>query len=150
MTTLTSVPVDLIKPRKKQEPKSLFTFDLKSKLKKYSFNKQWYYRNEESADVLLESLEVEAVVFQHYIFIEDTKELSNKLERIGFSEIKEYPEAKTFDRFSKMMYNGKHNVAFSLYRSELSDIIHTANEITTEAQFVGETGFHSFVSTIRY
>ena len=150
MTTVTAVPNDLIRPRKKQASKNLFpTFNIKDRIKKYNFNKQWHYRNDDSSVVLLESLEVDSVVFQHYIFIEDTKDLSDKLERIGFEVITEYPESKMFDKFSKMMYNAKHNVAFSLYKSQLSDIIQIANDITQESKFTGETGFISFVSTIK-
>ena len=150
MTTVTAVPNDLIRPRKKQESKNLFpTFNIKDRIKKYNFNKQWHYRNDDSSVVLLESLEVDSVVFQHYIFIEETKDLSDKLERIGFEVITEYPESKMFDKFSKMMYNAKHNVAFSLYKSQLSDIIQIANDITQESKFDGETGFISFVSTIK-
>ena len=150
MTTVTAVPNDLIRPRKKQASKNLFpTFNIKDRIKKYNFNKQWHYRNDDSSVVLLESLEVDSVVFQHYIFIEETKDLSDKLERIGFEVLTEYPESKMFDKFSKMMYNAKHNVAFSLYKSQLSDIIQIANDITHESKFDGETGFISFVSTIK-
>ena len=150
MTTVTAVPNDLIRPRKKQTCKNLFpTFNIKDRIKKYNFNKQWHYRNDDSSVVLLESLEVDSVVFQHYIFIEETKDLSDKLERIGFEVITEYPESKMFDKFSKMMYNAKHNVAFSLYKSQLSDIIQIANDITHESKFTGETGFISFVATIK-
>ena len=150
MTTVTAVPNDLIRPRKKQASKNLFpTFNIKDRIKKYNFNKQWHYRNDDSSVVLLESLEVDSVVFQHYIFIEETKDLSDKLERIGFEVLTEYPESKMFDKFSKMMYNAKHNVAFSLYKSQLSDIIQIANDITQESKFDGETGFISFVSTIK-
>lgn len=93
----------------------------------------WAERNLNHGEILMESLELEFIPFNQNIFVQDSKELSEKLSRIGFEHLEGFPDEKLFERFSRIMYNKKHNVAISLFQPEHKQPINTAIKIAKES-----------------
>lgn len=127
---------------------SFFDFGLKKKADEMKFARTWAQRNIDHGEVLVASLEVDYTVFDQHILVEDSKELSEKLTRIGFETLTNYPDEEKFDKFTRVMYNRKHNIAFSLYKPAHAKAIKIANEITHRALIDGETGMAVFLASI--
>ena len=112
------------------------------------FSRIWAQRNIDHGEVLVASLEVDFTLFDQHIFVEDSKQLSEKLSRIGFETMTGYPEEEKFDKFSRIMYNRKHNIAFSLYKPEHAKAIKISKEITIRASIGGETSMAVFLASM--
>lgn len=122
--------------------------NVKQMVDNHKFTKVWLDRNVHYADVFTASLELDKLIFQQYVFVEDTKELSAKLERIGFVEQIGYPDEIHFKSFSRMMYNKEYNIALSLYKPQYKKAIFIANEIVDKAEVNGQHGISVFLSAI--
>jgi hypothetical protein len=108
----------------------------------------WANRNLEHGEVMMESLELKYIPFSQNIFVEDTKELSQKLSRIGFEPLVGFPDEKLFEGFSRIMYNKKHNISISLYQPEHSRAINTAIEIATQSAADAELALTVFLKAV--
>lgn len=108
----------------------------------------WAERNLNHGEVLMESLELDFIPFNQNIFVKDSKELSEKLSRIGFEHLEGFPDEKLFERFSRIMYNKKHNVAISLYQPEHDRPIQTAIKIAKESTSENEFALTVFLKAV--
>lgn len=108
----------------------------------------WANRNIEHGDVMMESLELKYISFSQNIFVEDSKELSDKLSRIGFEPLVGFPDEKLFESFSRIMYNKKHNISISLYQPEHSRAINTAIEIAKQSAAESDYALTVFLKAV--
>lgn len=115
---------------------------------KRALEKAWSNRNLDHGDVLMDSLELDCFQFQQNIFVEETPELVQKLERIGFKPLYGFPDEKKFEGFSRIMYHSKHNVAFSLYKHQDANAIYTAIEIIEKSIVDEHTALVVFLNAI--
>ncbi len=123
--------------------------NIKKMVNSHKFTKIWLDRNYYYADVFSTSLELDKLAFQQYLFVEDTKELHTKLERIGFVEhLGGYPDEAYFKEFSRMMYNEQFNIALSLYKPQHKKALYIANDIVSKSATSGQTGLSVFLSTV--
>lgn len=116
--------------------------------KRQQLIRAWADRNIEHGDVLMESLELKYIPFNQNIFVEETKELSEKLSRIGFEPLYGFPDEKLFEGFSRIMYNKKHNISISLYQPEHKKAINTAIEIAKQSAVDGEFALTVFLKAV--
>lgn len=114
----------------------------------YSFIRKWKNRNIEYGAVVIEILEIEAISFLQELYVEESKQLVEKLNSIGFVPITQYPEETHFKTFSTMMYNKKYNVAISMYESEYKNPIHMAHTLVEAAKLNDESQFPVFITAI--
>lgn len=121
-----------IKPGIKTKPKSS---GIMSWWNKQKFDKIWLDRNIDYGEVLIDSLEYEVMEFNQDYFIEDNKEVSAKLKRIGFEPI----DINTKYDFVTFVYNKKHNVAIGLYKPSLKDVMKKAKDVVSSSNIDGET-----------
>jgi len=135
---------------KQENPITKFfnTLNVKKMVDSHKFTKVWLDRNIHYAEVFSTSIELEKLTFQQYVFVEDTKELATKLDRIGFVEQIGYPDEIHFKKFSRMMYNAEYNIALSLYKPQYKKAIMVANEVVETAGINGQVGLNVFLSTI--
>ena len=124
------------------------TLNVKKMVDSHKFTKVWLDRNIHYAEVFSTSLELEKLTFQQYVFVEDTKELATKLDRIGFVEQVGYPDEVHFKKFSRVMYNAEYNIALSLYKPIYKKAIMVANEVVETSGINGHVGLTVFLSTI--
>ena len=122
---------------------------LKQKIANYKLAKAWEFRNMEHGEVFLTSLEVEHLVFLDDIFIEDSKEMSARLARLGFEDLTGFPDEENYNEFSRVMYHRKHNIAVNLYKPSYKTAIYTADRIIEESEITGLTATAVFISTIK-
>lgn len=143
---MNTIATDVIPARQRTKP-SPFSF---AKItEKWKFNKAWSERNYDNSDVFLDSLELVSMQFQQYIFVEESKELLSKLNRIGFTKLDNYPDKKLFDKFCYLLYNEKHNVALSVYKADMKRAIELAGEIAQKSEITGETELAVFLAAVR-
>lgn len=129
--------------------KSIFSPDVfKRQLEQSKFEKLWSYRNYEHGEVFTNTLELDFVHFDDNIFVEDSVELRNKLNKIGFEILNSYPGDRNFKDFSVMFYNKKHNLAISLYPSKYQTAIQIAQDVVKNSKIDGDTSVLVFTSTI--
>lgn len=121
---------------------------LNKKVDEYKLTKAWHNRNVEHGEVMMESLEVEYHLFHQNIFIEDTKEINEKLTRIGFTSLYGFPDEKLFESFSRIMYNSKYNIAISLFKPENKEAIYTAKKIVDKSIVDSNTAMAVFLASI--
>lgn len=110
--------------------------------------KAWNSRNLSHGDVFVETLEVESVVFQQNLFIEETKSISDKLERLGFIEQTIFPDYERYQVFSTTYYNERHNLAVTLFPTKYKSILETANLISTKTTNDLLSGLDIFLNTV--
>jgi hypothetical protein len=122
--------------------------NLKQRVDNHKLARVWAYRNHDHAEVFANSLELDYIIFQQELFLEDTKELSAKLTRIGFIELTGYPDEELFQGFSRVMYNKKYNIAISLFDPKHKYAIQTANKIVEKSFMDGRSGMAIFLATI--
>jgi len=125
------------------------SFGLRNKMDKWKLARAWHDRNVDNGEIAVESLEVEFIVFQQNIFIEETKDIISKLKRIGFEPLSGFPDEELFESFASIYYNKKHNVSFSLYKSENKQAIKTANHILVESKTDGEVALSVFLASVK-
>lgn len=118
------------------------------KMSDFKLEKAWHKRNVEHGDVLISSLELEVKPFFQQYYVEETADLVKKLTRIGFSELKEYPEHDKFGKFSKVMYHKKFNISLNLYNSANKHAILTAIEIVEKSIIDHDTAMVVLFSAI--
>ena len=108
----------------------------------------WNYRNCDHGTVFANSLEIDYIIFQQNLFIENTKEISDKLTRIGFVVQEDYPNKHYYESFSTVMYHPAHNIAVSLYHPKHKEAIQVASKIVKTANISNETALAVFVATM--
>jgi hypothetical protein len=149
---INDVIIERTNTRKKQaqKPKGSFLnmLNLGEKLDNHKLARAWGDRNHEHGDVFATSLEVDYIIFQQNLFIEETKELTAKLSRIGFEEQIDYPDEELFSKFVRVMYNRKHNIAVMLYQPKNKHAIHTAHKIVEKSIIDGQTGLAVFLAAV--
>ena len=126
----------------------LANLNIKGHLDKRKFLKTWQDRNYYYGEVFLKSSEVDYIYYLQYYFVEDNKSLAEKLERTGFVEQPEFPGEVYFNKFSRMLYNKKYNIALTLYKPAYKHAITTALEIVADAEIDGQVGLDVFLSTV--
>jgi hypothetical protein len=147
---MSAVVSDVIPVRTRTKQKSLFaSFNIKAKVDAWKFSKVWADRNIDNGDLIIDSLEIEPIVLDQFMFIEESKQLVDKLERIGFEKLDTYPNVKSFDNTFYVMYNKKYNVAISLYDSKMKKIVQLAEEIAKETGFGYDFNLEVFLSAIK-
>ncbi len=132
--------------RKAAAPGKLDWFD--KKLEAHKFLKFWETRNLEHGEVLVEMLELEVLMFQQNIFIEESKEIVNKLTRTGFAPLETNEYTKQFLTFSHILYNKKYNIAINLYDPSARYAIHTAVKIATKSVIDSEICKSVFLNAV--
>lgn len=118
------------------------------KMSDFKLEKAWHKRNIEHGDVLISSLELDVKPFFQQYYVEETADLTKKLSRIGFVELKEYPDHDKFDKFSKVMYHKKFNIALNLYNTTNKHSILTAIEIVEKSIIDHDTAMVVLFSAI--
>lgn len=132
----------------RKEVSWLEKLNLKQRVNNHKLARVWAYRNHDHAEVFANSLELDYIIFQQELFLEDTKDLSAKLTRIGFTELTGYPDEELFKGFTRVMYNKKYNIAISLYDPKHKHAIKTANKIVEKSFMDGRSGMAIFLATI--
>lgn len=122
---------------------------LQGRVDRYKLAKAWAFRNYHHGDVFVESLEVENLTFQESIFIEESKELSAKLLRLGFEPLIKIPTKDYFNEFSYVLYHSVHNIAINLYKPKFKSALYIADDIVTTASINGPSALAVFVSSIQ-
>lgn len=126
---------------------------IKTKWDSFITNKKlasdWLKRNMQYAEVFMTSLETDYISFQQNIFVKQDIALIKKLQRIGFSPLKGFPDEEKFDFFSKIYYNRKYNIAISFYPEEYEHAVKTSYEIVKKAGVDDLTGCSVFLSTLK-
>lgn len=107
--------------------------NFKQVVKKHKLARQWTYRNTDHGEIFATSLEVDYIAFLQHLFMQESKEISAKLTRIGFVNQDEYPDKEYFDTFIRVMYHPKHNIAVSLYHVKHKEAITMASQIATKS-----------------
>ena len=137
------------KPAATPKASSVFgSFNIKHKIDNHKLARAWYERNLDHAEVFANSLELEYIIFQQNLFIEDSKELSAKLSRIGFVEQNGFPDEELFKDFVRVMYNKKYNIAISLFQPTHKDAIYTSYKIVEKSIVDGQTGLAVFLASV--
>ena len=114
----------------------------------HKFSKTWAFRNYDHAEAVTNSLEMDHIFFQQFIFMEDTTDFAKRLIRIGYEELTEYPKQELVNSFSRVMYNKKFNIAINLYDPKYTTTIHTAREIVDNSFVEGATALAVFLAAI--
>lgn len=114
------------------------------------FNKIWAERNLDYSEILLKSLEIPHLSVGDYIFIERTKDLEEKLTRIGFVNfIEDYSEKELLDTFSYVMYNQEYNIVLNLYESALKKVVSVSYKIIDGMSLNKDEEILVFVNSIK-
>lgn len=124
---------------------------IKQRKKNSALAKAWTYRNTDHGEILMLALEVKYFSFQQNIFVKETKELTDKLKRIGFEPLSGFPDEKLFEEFSRILYNKTHNIAISLYKDEHEFALKSAIEIVDKSindQYTALPVFLAAVNTL--
>ena len=82
------------------------------------FRQMWEKRNIRCSEVFVDSLEMPYLIFHQEIFLEDSPELSNKLERLGFKEIEEHFKDEvrpSIVDFCTLLLQPTYNIVLHLY-----------------------------------
>lgn len=122
---------------------------ISEKIEEFKFNKHWYNRNIDNADIIIESLELNPIVIDQYLMIEETPEITDKLKRIGFTSLHKYPNSTHFDKYFYVLYNTKYNVAFSVYKTSIKAKIKTSYDIAYNLPFSDDYKISVFLSAIK-
>lgn len=147
---MSAVAIDVIPVRTRKKQKSIFEMlNIKGQIESYKFNKVWADRNLYNGELIIDSLEVDPIVMDQYMFIEESKQLIDKLQRIGFEVLDTYPTKELFGEFSTMMYNSKYNVAISVYKSTMKNVLETAHDIAEDTEFSLDYKLVVFVSSVK-
>lgn len=125
-----------------------FITSIKNYFTKHKMAKAWEYRNITSGDIFIETLEVESIVFQQNLFLETTKALSDKLDRLGFVEQTVFPDYERYASFCTTLYHERHNLAVSLFSPKVKEHIQTAQLISTKTTKDTMSGLDIFLNTI--
>lgn len=134
---------------KVEKPTSFFgKLNIKGKYENHKLAKIWAWRNYDHGEVFVNSLEVDQIHFDQNIFVEDTKELSEKLKRLGFVEQVGFPDEELFKNFSRVMFNRKHNIAITMYQSQYKSAIEIAYNIMEKSHIGGKSALTVFVSAV--
>lgn len=100
-----------------------------SSIDTYKFNLKWHDRNKQYGEIIVKTLEVDAILFQDYIFVEATPEILKKLDKFDFIPVTGFKHESLIKKFSCTVYNDKYNVAISLYNSDAKHAVTTAHKI---------------------
>lgn len=140
----------VIPVRNRTKQKSVFEIlNIKGQIESYKFNKVWADRNLDNGELIIDTLEIEPIIMDQFIFIEESKPLMEKLDRIGFEVLNRYPNISQFDTFSVMMYNRKYNVAISIYKPQMKKIVEMANSIAEDTEFNLDYKLSVFISAVK-
>jgi hypothetical protein len=121
---------------------------VKKQIDKHKFSRVWAERNIDNGDIIVDTLEIEPIIIDQYLFVEESKDLLNKLKRMGFVEVTEYPKQDMF-KFCYALHNKKYNVALSVYPPKMKTVMKLAEEITKDTQFGREDNLTVFLSSVK-
>jgi ATP sulfurylase len=141
-------PTNTIIPTIKREMGFFERIRLTNTVTNHKFARLWNYRNYDHGEIFASSLEVEYIIFQQNMFIQDSKEITSKLARLGYKELYEYPDKKQFETFTRVMYHEKHNIAVSLYQPQHKEAIHLAHKIVKKTALDHDAALIVFLSSV--
>jgi hypothetical protein len=82
---------------------------------------------------MLKTLEVQYYIIDQYVFIENSRELEERLSRLGFKIIDSKMDGE-LNKYTTVMYDDEYNVAFHLFPSQHAPSVKTAWRIANESK----------------
>jgi hypothetical protein len=122
---------------------------IRQRKKNRALEKAWIYRNIDHGEVLMMALELKYIGFQQNIFIKETKEITDKLTRIGFVPLSGFPDERSFEEFSWILYNSQYNIAISLYKKEHEHALMSASTIVDKSISDQYTALPVFLAAVK-
>lgn len=143
-----TMPVAVAKTQRTNVSIFFEKLNFKQTADKHKLARKWNYRNTDHGEIFATSLEVDYIAFQQNLFIQDSKEISAKLTRIGFVNQDEYPGKQFFETFTRVMYHPKHNIAVSLYQPRHKEAITMASQIASKSVADPQTAIVVFLAAV--
>lgn len=132
-------------PKVKIEKKKTGSF-LTSWWNSRKFDRAWFERNLDNGEVFINTLEVEFMEFEQDYFVQYSKEVSDKLKRLGFEQVDTIKDKYEFVTY---VYSSKYNISIALYKPEMKTVIYKAKQVVEDALIGGDTASAVFKAVVK-